>query len=291
MPEKAPTPIELLGATSLLGPFLKRRLVAQGFSGHCYSRTQPAAQEKSAAFPWQHLDAEAPGVWQATSNSTVIASLPIWHLAKLLPGLKPCRHLIAFSSTSVFSKETSADPAERTLAAKLAQSEENIRNFCDDHGIAWTLLRPTLIYAPGQDANITAIARFILRWKFFPIAAPAKGLRQPVHADDLAAAAVAAINNPQAFNQAFNLTGGETLPYREMICRVFAAHQKRPRLIPLPLGLLKFGLKGLGLFRKNSYSPELFERMNLDLVFDSTPARQILHYRPRTFHPDFNPPR
>ena len=80
--------------------------------------------------------------------------------------------------------------------------------------IPWTVLRPALIYGLGLDRNVTAAARFIRRWHCFPLGGPGKGLRQPVHADDLAAAALAALDLPAAEGQSFNLGGGETLSYR-----------------------------------------------------------------------------
>ena len=51
----------------------------------------------------------------------------------------------------------------------------------------------TMIYDGVTDGNIAAIAAFIRRRGWFPVAGPARGLRQPVHAADVAAACLAAL--------------------------------------------------------------------------------------------------
>src|SRR3546814_2901272 len=60
-------------------------------------------------------------------------------------------------------------------------------------------------------------------------------LRQPIHAEDVAAACVVALQAPGAANRAYNLSGGETLAYREMVARVFAALGRPARLVTVPL--------------------------------------------------------
>jgi nucleoside-diphosphate-sugar epimerase len=109
-----------------------------------------------------------------------------------------------------------------------------------------------MIYGCRQDGNVSAIAEFIRRWQFFPLAAPGNGFRQPVQADDLPIAAVAAMDNPKACNRKFTLGGGETLTYREMVRRVFLALGKKPVFIPIPVMLAMAGYKLLGRQRKST---------------------------------------
>jgi nucleoside-diphosphate-sugar epimerase len=146
------------------------------------------------------------------------------------------------------------------------------------------VLRPTLIYGLGRDKNIAEIARFIRRFGFFPLLGKAMGLRQPVHAEDVAGACVAALKAPLAVNRAYNISGGETLPYREMVRRVFAALQKRPRLLTIPLVVFRMAVACLRLFRRyRNWSAAMAERMNRDLVFDHAEAARDLGYAPRPF--------
>lgn len=282
-----PRPAIILGAGSQIAPFVSQRLAAAGFSGRALSRTPPPASPAlHPAFPWHSHDLSAPllaDAWTPEPGSWIIATVPLWLLPDALEEWPQVGGVVAFSSTSAATKADSADPAEQELAQRLRDGEQRVLSFCAQHNIPCTLLRPTLIYGSGRDRNISAIAGVIKRFGFFPIASPGTGLRQPVHADDLAAAAVASIDNPRAAGQTFALPGAETLSYRDMVARVFTALGKRPRIPALPLPLLRSGLKLASGILPGHYSPALFERMNQDLTFDIQPASEALGYQPRDF--------
>ncbi len=70
-----------------------------------------------------------------------------------------------------------------------------------------------------------------------------------------------------------------------MVERIFERLGRRPRIVPVPLGMLTVGLKVLNRFEATPYSPELFRRMNQDLAFDADAARAALGYDPRPFRP------
>jgi nucleoside-diphosphate-sugar epimerase len=145
------------------------------------------------------------------------------------------RRVVVLSSTSRFTKVGSGDTAEQATAAKLIDGETRLHAWAESRGIEWVILRPTLIYGIGRDKNISEIARFIRRFGFFPVLGEAKGLRQPIHAEDVATACVSALQATDAANRAYNISGGQTLSYREMVIRVFDALGRRPRLLTVPL--------------------------------------------------------
>ncbi len=278
----------VLGATSIVGSFLCERLADAGYGGEATSREPPQGTgDLPPAFRWRRLDARAPETWRAPSDALVFSLAPLPKLVPLLPQLTDARQIIALSTTSLFYKNQSSDLDERSFISNLRSAEQELQLFCAEQGIAWTLLRPTLIYCPGRDRNVTAIARQITRFGFFPVAAPGNGLRQPVHADDIAQAAVAALDNAEARNQAFTLPGGETLPYRDMVQRIFEALDREPRIIALPGALLSLAFRVTRRFTGLDYSTALFERMNLDLAFDDKEAKRVLGYAPRRFLPKF----
>jgi nucleoside-diphosphate-sugar epimerase len=128
------------------------------------------------------------------------------------------------------------------------------------------------------------MARFMRRFGFFPLLGRAGGLRQPVYVEDVASACLAALDAPQAGNRAYNLSGGETLSYRDMAGRVFAALGCRPRLVTVPLWLIRLSLAVMRrLPRYRQWSAAMAERMNRDLVFDHADAARDLGYAPRPF--------
>jgi nucleoside-diphosphate-sugar epimerase len=194
------------------------------------------------------------------------------------------RRVVALSSTSRFTKIGSGDMAENAVAAKLIESEAQVQAWAEARGIEWVVLRPTLIYGLGRDKNISEIARFIRRFGFFPVLGQAHGLRQPIHAEDVAAACVAALQAPAAANRAYNLSGGETLAYREMVARVFKAMGCPVRLVTVPLWAFRLAVAMLRrVLRFRHWSAAMAERMNRDLVFDHAEAARDLGFKPRGF--------
>ena len=215
-----------------------------------------------------------------------ICVAPIWTLPNyfsLLEGHGACR-VVALSSTSLFTKDNSNDPTEQALAQRLADAEAELCAWAKGRSVEWTILRPTLIYGRGRDKNLSEIARLIRRFGFFPLCGQGLGLRQPVHVVDVAAACFAALTAAEARNRDYNISGAETLPYREMVCRVFAALRRPPRFLVLPLSVFKLALIGLRLFpRYRHWSVAMAERMNRDLVFDHSDAVRDFGYFPKPF--------
>ncbi len=277
----------VLGAGGIIAPYLLPRLEALGYVADCISRQACGEEEQpSPARSWTSLDVTSPGAWIAPPNAVVFSLLPLWLLPPFLAKLRGARQVIAFGSTSAISKEASRDRGERELARRLRDAEADLAATCSDMALPWTLLRPTLVYGGGRDRNISLIAGVIRRFGFFPLPAPGLGLRQPVHADDLARAALSAVDNPDARDATFDLPGGETLTYREMVERILQAAGRRPRILPVPEPMLRVVLAGLRRLGVVDAGPEVVRRMNQDLTVDGTPARVHLGYRPRDFAPE-----
>lgn len=194
------------------------------------------------------------------------------------------RRVVALSSTSLFAKKDSPDPDEQALVYGLHVGEQALRTWAETRGVEWVVLRPTLIYGYGRDKNVTEILCFVRRWGFFPLLGRADGLRQPVHAEDVAMACVSALTVSAARNRTYNLSGGETLSYREMVCRVFAAIGQIPQLVTVPRWLFSMAVTVLRLLpRYRNWTTEMAKRMNRDLVFDHDDAARDLGFSPRPF--------
>lgn len=271
------------GATSQIGFFLLQRLPESGIEVHALSRK--AAASKSGVF-WHLADIEKGELPTGTGADTLIHLAPIW----LLPGLidlaasRGIERIIAFSSTSRFTKRDSKNSRERLLAEKLEASERRVAEKCSACRIAWTIFRPTLVYCPGRDRNLTAVSRFIEKFSFFPLVGKGLGLRQPVHAADLALACLQALDNENTTCKSYNLSGGETLPYREMVEKIFRAMKKKPRFVSIPLPVFRMAL-GLSraLPKYRYFSAEMADRMNQDLCFDHDAAAADFGYAPAPF--------
>ncbi len=202
-------------------------------------------------------------------------------LATALAGVSeaPAARLVATSSMSVESKRDASFAEDRALAASLAQAEKALIAQCERLGMGWTLLRPTMIYGLGRDQNLTPIARRAVRTRLFPWPL-GRGLRQPVHAEDVAQAAWRAAQSPQAAGKIYPLGGGEVLTASRMFARVWQHLPRRALPVPLPGWLLRAlagwrpGLRGA------------LSRLEQNLVADNRAIQTELGIAPRPFIAD-----
>ncbi|WP_353570396.1 NAD(P)-dependent oxidoreductase [Candidatus Albibeggiatoa sp. nov. BB20] len=276
------------GASNQIGYFLLPHL-AQQYSITAISRQSPASHViENQHIHWiqQDLRTEPLNI----SQSFILLHLaPIWLLPDLLQALPQPHQLqrvIVFSSTSRFTKTDSSDEQEQHVVQDLTQAEQAIMQQCEQLQIPWTILRPTLVYGCGLDKNVAFIAQFIKRFGFFPIVGQGQGLRQPIHAEDLAQACVDILQNPVTYNKAYNLSGGETLTYQQMVARIFQQQNKPIRIIPIPSRLFKFALSLLNWLPMFKHiSPAMIDRMNQDLCFEHQAAQKDFNYKPRSFSP------
>ncbi|WP_343699270.1 NAD-dependent epimerase/dehydratase family protein [Caulobacter sp.] len=276
------TPVLVLGATSLIGRWLMAVLAQAGLDAIALSRTQSAGGAQWIAGDLKDPDLVLPPI------ATVFSLSPIWLLPDALAALKAAgvTRVVAFSSTSRFTKESSPDAGERAVAKALSDAEGAVEAWCAANGVAWTILRPTLIYDEGRDGNVSRIARLVKRVGIMPLLGGGQGLRQPVHAADLAAGALAAAGSLAAHNRAYDLVGGETVTYRVMVERIFEGLGKPARVLPLPVWLFGLVMRLAKPFYPGA-TTAMGARMGQDLVFDSGDATRDFGWTPRAFHPRF----
>ena len=279
------------GATSQVGRFLLPRLVQGHYRVIALSREAPP--------PWKSEQAgEIYWIKADIRDADLLVTLPsARHLIHLAPlAILPPRmeavaavgveRLIAFSSSSRHSKAESPVAAERAYAAGLAAAEDELIGSCDEHQVRWTIFRPTLIYGRGMDRNVTLIRRMVKTVGFFPLLGEGSGLRQPVHADDLAAACIASLDNAATYRKCYDLSGGEIMPYRAMVGRIFTSLALKPRFLTLPAALFSAALGTISLIpRYRDFNIAMAKRMNDDLVYEHGEATRDFGFLPQKFTP------
>lgn len=277
-------PVLVLGATGLVGPHLVRELLAAGESIVAVSRRPP--NEHDDRVVWVKADlTRAEDVARIPACTRAISTLAIWMTADLVPDLveRGLKRLVCFSSTSAVTKVDAADAGERKLAASLARGEESVRSHS---GLTSTILRPTMIYGGPGDANVERIAKQVTRLHVFPLVGRGDGLRQPVHAADLGAAAARALQSDAAMGGTYALSGGEVLTVRQMVHRIAQANAARVLFVRVPMRPAEVVLRVLGALPRIRKVPNgALARMTRDLVFDHEEATKDFDYHPRPFDP------
>jgi nucleoside-diphosphate-sugar epimerase len=285
----------LLGARSQIGVFAIPRLLAAGYRVQAVSRDpRPGAFPAFEGLDWVSLRELAA---RPAAFSALVSAGPIELARDAVRRIDELQRAVVFSTSSVFTKQESTDPRERSQIRGILDAEDELRRMCAERGISLCLLRPTLVYGCGLDRNVTRLANWLRRWRFLPVAGRAAGLRQPVHADDLAMAAVAALAalRPSKGEQLdFILCGGSTVSYREMARRIGEGIGFKARLIPVPPAMLTGVAAWLErLPGETRIRAAMVRRQNADLVFDDHAARERLGFAPRPFGPsaaDFRMP-
>jgi len=270
----------VIGATGVVGGYIVEHLRRNGQHPFALSRSR----KSSTSVRWFCGDLERPHTLEFPQFTTLYCTADLVLLANNLPRLfnPSLRRIVVFSSTSILTKEDSVVAAERELIRNLANAEREIQVTCEKHGVEWTILRPTLIYAEGRDT----LSRLIRRFGFMLLVGGAQGLRQPVHAEDLAIGAISAASSTSAVNKIYSLPGGETLTYSEMVGRIFDGQRLPRRTISVPA----FLWKSVFIFVKPFFPNTNFAmglRMMQDMTFDSASAVQDFDWNPRNFNPVF----
>lgn len=275
----------MIGATGLVGGYIIDHLVGGGQRPLALSRSP----QSRAGVDWLQGDLKKPQTWRFPPFATLYFTGDASLLPAALPHLfnSSLKRVVVFTSTSVITKLDSEVAAERKLLKSLANAEQQIVIACEQNNIGWTILRPTLVYAEGRDINITPLSRLMRRFGFMPLVGGAPGLRQPVHAEDLAIGAIAAASSIVAANKFYSLPGGETLAYRDMIDRIFDGLRRPRRTFSVPVGLWRaIFILGKPLFPDANVAMGI--RMTKDMVFDPAPAIRDFGWNPRAFHPVFD---
>jgi nucleoside-diphosphate-sugar epimerase len=274
-------PILVFGASGPVGDFLLQRLIGQGIVVMAISRHQPRHSDADVVWLQHDLDAGPVDV-----QANVLVSLgPLRHALDQVKASRRIGRVIALSSASTLFKRHSPDPFERELMAELEGLENELTAICQEREIDLTLLKSTMIYGAGRDANVARVSGLMAGMGLVPCSG--RGLRQPVHADDLARLIVDCLVRGRQSAGCWLLGGGETLDYPAMLRRIGSSSGGRQvRVIPVPAWVMNLILSMVHRFgRLSDIRPAMIERQKLDLVVDDQPARERLGWQPRPFRP------
>ena len=263
-------PVVVIGAGGRLGSVVCRALIAAGFSTRAVVRSRDRAQ----AVPAEAALAVAPDPpSQATAcvdAGSVVCCAPAEAATALLAALpRPAPHCVVLGSTRRYSRfpDARAD-AVRALEAAFSAS-----------GVAGVLLHPTMIYGTDGENNVRRIAA-LARLGIIPLPGGGRSLIQPVHAEDVAAAVVAAVARRAVAAEPVVLAGPEPVPFAAFVRAAAGAAGRRVRVVSVPLGLARMlaALSRLAGLPRVTRAEIL--RLTEDKAFDITPARRLLGFAP-----------
>ena len=289
--------LHLFGAATPSGEALRLHAAQslQDCQVQLYSRRLAGAKRCDFADPsgFRPAGVGIPALW--------ISFGPIWLLAPFLEQLakhhperlQDFRGLIACSSSSALTKRFAANNFDRALVARLISAEDQLLATCRSLDVPCRILRPSLIYGqvgPYGDHNLSRL--LVLMRRLPLVALPSHtGLRQPIHASQLAAVTLHLAQQmlgpglDPALPERIALGGDSQISYKAMLqalqqalpandparnCRICEIPNRLFLLLTAPL-LLR--------------SPKAFEavlRIGADLA-GFTPSHQLLDQPPQPF--------
>ena len=267
--------ILLVGAAGYTGRHVLPLLLEAGHRVRCLLR--PSSDRCAVAgAEVVTADLERPEQVEAAFDEEVRQVVNLAHI-RFGPVLSRCagpqvEHGVMLSSLRLFSQvpDESVEVVRRAEASLLETAP------------GWTVLRPSMIYGPGDDRNLSRLAAYLRRRRFFPLFGGGTGLQQPVWVGDVARAVVAALGRREAVaGKSYALAGPAALPYRQLVDTVGAAVGCRPFKVRLPVapvvGLLRLAA-ACGV--RPGIDPGQVRRLQEDKVYDIGAARRDLDFAP-----------
>jgi uncharacterized protein YbjT (DUF2867 family) len=205
-----------------------------------------------------------------------LASLGFGHAETIVAAAEDAglARAVFVSTTAIFTNLNASSKAVRVAAERAITTS----------GLAWTIIRPTMIYGAPEDRNIARLLQLLRRSAVIPVPGGGRRLQQPVHVDDVAMAVVLAAETDEARGRAYDIAAPEPLTFRQLIETAATAVGRRPRLVPVPLRPLIVALRAYeSVVSSPRLKAEQLERLAEDKAFDIGPARADLGFDPRPF--------
>jgi len=161
-------------------------------------------------------------------------------------------------------------------ARSKVDAERALADACAGTPMAPIVLRTPLVYGPGVGGNFLRLLDAVARETLLPLGAIANR-RDLVFVGNLVAAIVALVDARDAAQGAWLVSDGEPIATPELVRRIARALDVEPRLLPVPVWLLRLAgaLAGRG---------GEIARLTGSLEIDATPLRQRIG--PPPFTPD-----
>ena len=189
-------------------------------------------------------------------------------------------HFVYLSSVKVLGDRSPGDSAFRAdapfdpqdmYARSKAEAELGLRDLSANGQTGMTILRPPLVYGAGARGNFRALCRLVRGAPALPFAS-VKSRRSLIAVENLAAAIVAAIENPGNNLRTYLLSDGEDFSLPELIRLIADGQGKRCTLFPVPIGLLNAGARLVG-------QTQAMLRLTQPLRLDAAPFRRDFSWR------------
>ena len=263
----------------MLGGELLRLLLAEGHETRCLIRSHSPDASRLAGERTEILRGDAAreeDLYRALRDTDAIL-----HVA----GIEYAPPLVRAAGRAGVERilivgSTSAHSAYAFRSGPKLRMEEFVRGS----GLAWTILRPSMIYGSELDRNVHRLLRFLDRSPVFPVFGPGTNLWQPVYHEDCARGVFEALQRPASVHRSYDLPGAEPLTYLDLVKIAAAALGRSPSIVRLPIEPIRRALAAAERLRLPlPVDSGQVTRLREDKAYPYEQARHDLDYAPRPF--------
>jgi len=156
------------------------------------------------------------------------------------------------------------------------EAEQRLHAIAEDTGLEVVIIRPPLVYGPGAKGNFASLIRWANRGLPLPLGA-VHNRRSMIALDNLVSFTSLCADfhaSPNVSGQVFLVSDGEDVSTTELMHRVARAYGYKSRLLPIPVGWMRFAARLVG-------QSALTDRLLGSLTIDDSNARELLGWRPQ----------
>ncbi len=170
-----------------------------------------------------------------------------------------------------FKYDDVAAPWDEYTQSKYA-AELGLRQIAKETGLEVVIIRPPLVYGANAPGNFGKLTQAVRYGQWLPLGA-VHNQRSFVALDNLVDLIITCIDNPNAVNQIFLVSDDEDISTTRLLEMMTRAADKSPRLLPVPMGLLR-------LIGKLTGKQAMIERLCGNLLVDISHTKATLGWQP-----------
>lgn len=172
-----------------------------------------------------------------------------------------------------FTEDSTPSPQSLYARSKL-EGEQALQEIARAERIEFVIVRPPLVYGPGNPGNFLRLLHWINKGLPLPLAS-IKNERSFIGIDNLVDFLTTCLVHPQAANEVFLVADGEVVSTPDLIRRLAGFLGMQVRLLPFPVPLLRLGANLLG-------QGDVIARLTDSLVVNSEKAQRQLGWVAKT---------
>ena len=180
---------------------------------------------------------------------------------------------IYLSSAAVLSSR------EDDYAKTKKQGEEIVKNS----GLLSVIIRPSIIYGPGDQKNIGWLINFAKKWPIFPIPGHGRYPRQPIYVEDLCQIIINLIRNFPSESRVYNINGKEKINFDQMVKTVLKELKGIHLVIYLPIPIFLFLLKIYDFLFRSPFTSDQIKSLISGDIFPDYPWWEEFDIKPTPF--------